>query len=72
MSDPDETTNEALGREVHHLRREVSELSSNVSALVDAWKTAQGVVRFVKVVGAIATSAAALWALVKLGTGMKP
>lgn len=62
---------EVLSREVHHLRREVTELSSNVRDLVEAWRTARGVVRFVKVLGGIATSAAAIWALVKLSMGSK-
>lgn len=57
---------EALSREVHHLRREVSELSQNVRDLVDAWNTARGVVRFVKTLGSIATAGAALWALFTL------
>jgi hypothetical protein len=69
--EPDEMSTEALSREVHHLRREVSELSSNVRDLVEAWRTARGVVRFVKVLGGIATSAAAIWALAKLAMGNK-
>lgn len=66
MTDPVEMSTEALSREVHHLRREVSELSQNVRDLVDAWNTARGVVRFVKTLGSIATAGAALWALFTL------
>jgi len=66
MTDHETMSTEALSQEVHHLRREVTELSANVRDLVDAWRTARGLVRAVKVLGGIATSAAAIWALVKL------
>lgn len=66
MSEPVDMSAEALSREVHHLRREVSELSQNVRDLVEAWNTARGVVRFVKTLGSIATAGAALWALFTL------
>lgn len=62
---------EALSREVHHLRREVTELSNNVRDLVEAWRTARGVVRFVKVLGGAATGVMAIWALIKLSMGSK-
>lgn len=66
MTDRENMSTEALGREVRQLQREVAELSANVRDLVEAWRTARGVVRAVKVLGAIATSFAAMWALVKL------
>lgn len=60
--------------ELQELRREVSELKELVMAqakategLVDAWKTAQGMVRLVKILGYIATAAAAVWALFHTG-----
>lgn len=59
-------SHESLVREVHSLRRDVAELSGNVRDLVEAWRTARGVVRFVKVLGGIATSTAAIWALIQL------
>lgn len=62
---------EALSREVHHLRREVTELSANVRDLVEAWRTARGVVRFVKVIGGVAGSVATVWAVVKLAMGSR-
>lgn len=60
--------------ELQELRREVSELKELVLAqakategLVDAWKTAQGMVRLVKAVGYIAAAAAAVWSLFRMG-----
>jgi len=53
--------------ELHELRREVAELRQDVRGLLEAWRTAQGVVRFVKWVGAMATGITAIWALVKMG-----
>jgi hypothetical protein len=62
-------------REIQELRREVGELRTLVMAntqattdLVDAWRTARGLVRFVKLVGSLATGIAAVWALLHLGS----
>lgn len=71
MTEPTDMSTEALSREVHHLRREVTELSNNVRDLVEAWRTARGVVRFVKVLGGAATGVMAIWALIKLSMGSK-
>lgn len=57
--------------EIRQLRLEVEQLHREVRDLVDAWRTAQGVVRFVKWLGGIATASAALWALIKLAIGSK-
>jgi hypothetical protein len=62
---------EQLQREVEGLRHEVEELRKDVRDLVEAWRTARGVVRFVKVLGGVATAMTALWALVKLAMGAK-
>ncbi|ODT97414.1 MAG: hypothetical protein ABS82_00210 [Rhodanobacter sp. SCN 67-45] len=59
-------SHESLVREVHSLRRDVAELSGNVHDLVEAWRTAHGVVRFVKWMGGMATAGTALWALIQL------
>lgn len=60
--------------ELQELRKEVQELKEIVLAnakategLIDAWKTAQGMVRLVKILGSIATAGAAIWALFRLG-----
>lgn len=62
---------EALSRKVDDLSREVAELSNNVRDLVEAWRTARGVVRFVKVLGGAATGVMAIWALIKLTLGSR-
>lgn len=49
------------------LAREVRALRGDVRELVSAWNTARGVVRFVKLIGAMATSVAAIWALWRIG-----
>lgn len=56
-----------LEQEVVSLRGDVLELSHQVHDLVQAWNTARGMVKFVRVVGGIATALAATWALVKFG-----
>lgn len=66
MSDQSDLSVESLNRELHSLRREVRELSGNVQDLVEAWRTAHGVVRFVKWLGGLATAGAALWALIQM------
>lgn len=53
--------------EIALLRQEVRELTGQVHDLVEAWNTARGVVKFVKLLGSLATAAAAVWALFKLG-----
>ena len=60
MSEPNST-------EIALLRQEVRDLTVQVHDLVDAWNTARGVVKFVKLLGSLAASAAAVWALIKLG-----
>lgn len=49
------------------LRREVAELKADVKDLVEAWRTAKGIVALVKWVGALATAVTAVWAMFKLG-----
>lgn len=71
MTDPVEMSTEALSREVHHLRREVAELSGNVRDLVEAWNTARGLVRFVKMLGQLSMAGAAIWAILTLWRGGK-
>ena len=53
--------------EIDALRYEVRELNESVSGLVEAWKTASGVVRFVKWSAALATALAAITVSAKIG-----
>lgn len=66
MSDQPDISTEALSRKVDDLSHEVAVLSANVKDLVEAWRTAHGVVRFVKWMGGLATAGTALWALIQL------
>jgi hypothetical protein len=63
--------NADLKREVHALRVEVRDLNAQVRGLVEAWQTAQGVVKFMKLLGSLATAAAAVWVLVRLAIERK-
>lgn len=48
------------------IESKVDEGNAATKDLVDAWRTATGVVRFMKFLAGFATAMAALWALVKL------
>jgi nicotinate-nucleotide pyrophosphorylase len=56
-----------LENDIKSLSTEVASLKASVSDLVTAWKTANGVVAFVKWLAGIATAVIAIVALVKLG-----
>lgn len=58
-------------RELQALRKEVRELNEQVRGLVEAWETAQGVVKFMKFLGTMATAGAAIWALVSMARHTK-
>ncbi len=60
-----------LQREMHALRTEVRDLNQQVRGLVEAWETAQGVVKFMKFLGTMATAGAAIWALVSMARHAK-
>ena len=45
-----------LRDEVHDLRAEVKALKEDVSSLVEVWRTAGGVLKAIKVLGAIGTA----------------
>lgn len=57
---------QSLQREIHAQRKQLADLSDNVRDLVSAWNTAKGVVRFVRIVGSVATGLGTLWMLTKL------
>lgn len=68
QSPPDVQT---LLRELQLQRDELRALSFQVHGLVEAWQTAQGVVKFMKLIGSMATAAAAVWALAALALERK-
>lgn len=72
MDQPDSSATRAgLEQEVHALRVEVRDLNEQVRGLVEAWNTAQGVVKFMKMMGSMATAAAAVWVLIRLAVERK-
>ena len=58
-----------LQKEMEDLRRDFDTLATEVRGLVDAWKTATGIVAFVKWLAGFATAVGLLWAAVKLKIG---
>lgn len=58
-----------LQKEMQDLRDEVHSLSNAVSGLVDAWKTASGVVAFIKWLAGAVTAATLLWAAFRMKIG---
>lgn len=53
--------------ELQQLRNEVAALRQDIHGLLEAWRTASGVVKAVKWVGKLATAVAGIYALFKLG-----
>ncbi|OOG61433.1 hypothetical protein B0E46_15765 [Rhodanobacter sp. B04] len=51
--------------EMRLLRAEVRELSQQVHDLVEAWNTARGMVKFIKLLGSIATAGGAIWLMIQ-------
>lgn len=62
----DSSQGEINHHEMRQLRAEVRELSQQVHDLVEAWNTARGLVKFVKMIGSIATAGAAIWVLLSM------
>lgn len=70
MSDqPYEVQIALLQKEIVDLTEKVADLSSAVSGLVDAWKTASGVVAFIKWLSGAVVALGILWAAVKMKIG---
>ena len=70
-TDPSSPDSLAWQREMHALRTEVRDLNAQVRGLVEAWETAQGIVKFMKFLGTMATAGAAIWALVSIAKAGK-
>ena len=70
MSDgPHEVEIALLQKELVDLKDEVHALSKEVSGLVDAWKTASGVVAFIKWLSSAVVAVGVIWAAFKMKVG---
>lgn len=70
MSDqPHEVQIALLQKEIVDLTEKVADLSSAVSGLVDAWKTASGVVAFIKWLSGAVVALGILWTAFKVKIG---
>jgi hypothetical protein len=70
MSDtPHEVEIALLQKELVDLKDEVHALSKEVSGLVDAWKTASGVVSFIKWLAGVVTAFGIIWAAFRVKIG---
>jgi hypothetical protein len=58
---------ESVRAEVQALRSDVATLSRSIRELLEAWNTARGLVKFVKLIGTLAGGIAAIWALMRIG-----
>lgn len=66
---PHEVEIALLQKEMASLKDEVHTLSKEVSGLVDAWKTASGVVAFVKWLSGAMAAFGIIWTALKLKIG---
>lgn len=70
MSDlPHDVEIALLQKEMEDLTKEVHTLSREVAGLVDAWKTASGVVAFIKWLSGIVVAVGILWTAFKVKVG---
>ena len=70
MSDqPHEVQIALLQKEIVDLTDRVADLSTAVSGLVDAWKTASGVVAFIKWLSGAVVALGILWTALKVKIG---
>lgn len=66
---PHEVEIALLRNELDGLTKEVHALSKEVSGLVDAWKTASGVVAFVKWLSGFIVAVGIIWTALKVKVG---
>lgn len=66
MLDPNLDTQVALLRaDLDELKKDLAKQSNDIQGLVDAWKTASGVLSFVKALSQIIVAVGIIWAVVK-------
>lgn len=66
---PHEVEIALLQKEMEDLTKEVHTLSKEVAGLVDAWKTASGVVAFIKWLSGVVVAVGILWTAFKVKIG---
>ena len=59
---------EFISKDIARVEAKVDALANKVDDLLTAWNTAQGMVRFVKFLGGVASALVAMWALVRFGS----
>lgn len=70
MTDPQHDVQIAiLQKEIVDLTDKVDNLSNEVAGLVDAWKTASGVVAFIKWLSGLIVAAGVVWTALKIKVG---
>lgn len=70
MSDPQRDVQIALlQKEIIDLTDKVEALTTQVSGLVDAWKTASGVVGFIKWLSGLVVAVGIIWTALKMKIG---
>lgn len=70
MTDPQHDVQIAiLQKEIVDLTDKVDRLSNEVAGLVDAWKTASGVVGFIKWLSGLIVAAGIIWTAFKIKVG---
>lgn len=70
MTDPQHDVQIALlEQEIVNLTDKVDRLSNEVAGLVDAWKTASGVVAFIKWLSGLIVAAGIVWTALKVKVG---
>lgn len=70
MTDPQHDVQIAiLQKEIVDLTDKVDRLSNEVAGLVDAWKTASGVVGFIKWLSGLIVAAGIIWTAFKMKVG---
>lgn len=67
---PHEVEIALLQKEVKDLRDEVHSLTKEVAGLVDAWKTASGVVAFIKWLSGAVVACGILWTAFRMKAGL--
>jgi hypothetical protein len=55
--------------QLQRVENELAALRADINSLLEAWRAAQGMVRFIKFLGGMATAVTAVWAMAKLGSG---